>query len=168
MVDAALFEEVREQLDENRRRRRQRVTGARYLLQGLLVCQGCGCAFCGSWKRSYPRPPAHGYHYYRCTGAQKDCVDGQRRCDDARSIRVERLDEAVWREVCQLLEDPARVMGEYQRRLQAVRTGPRRPELETVERQLAKLRGGIGRLIDGYAEGLLSKAEFEPRLAGLR
>jgi site-specific DNA recombinase len=59
-------------------------------------------------------------------------------------------------------------MGEYQRRLQAVRTGPRRPELETVERQLAKLRGGIGRLIDSYAEGVISQAEFEPRLAGMR
>ncbi len=167
LVDAALFEEVREQLDENRRRRRQRVARARYLLQGLLVCQGCGRAFCGVWQRNYPRPPAHGYSYYRCTGAVKDRVDGQRRCD-ARAIRVERLDEAVWREVRQLLEDPARVIGEYQRRLQAVRTGPRRPELETVERQLAKLRGGVGRLIDGYAEGLISKAEFEPRLAGLR
>lgn len=132
-----------------------------------MVCQGCGRAFCGFWQRCYPCPPKHGYHYYRCTGAQKDRVDGQRRCD-ARPIQVERLDEAVWREVRQLLKDPARVMGECQRRLQAVRTGPRRPELETVERQLAKLRGGVGRLIDGYAEGLISKAEFEPRLAGLR
>jgi site-specific DNA recombinase len=59
-------------------------------------------------------------------------------------------------------------MGEYQRRLQAVRTGPCRPELETVERQLTKLRGGVGRLIDTYAEGVIGKAEFEPRLAGLR
>ena len=49
-----------------------------------------------------------------------------------------------------------------------MRTGPRRPELETVERQLAKLRGGVGRLIDSYAEGVIGKAEFEPRLAGLR
>ena len=30
------------------------------------------------------------------------------------------------------------------------------------------MRGGVGRLIDGYAEGLISKVEFEPRLAGLR
>jgi site-specific DNA recombinase len=67
-----------------------------------------------------------------------------------------------------LLADPARVTEEYQRRLRAVRTGPRRPELETVERQLAKLRGGVGRLIDSYAEGVIGKAEFEPRLAGLR
>ena len=105
--------------------------------------------------------------HYRCTGTDGHRFDGQRRCN-ARPLPVEPLDAAVWSEVCRLLEDPARVMGEYQRRLQAVRTGPRRPELETVERQLAKLRGGMGRLIDSYAEGVISKAEFEPRLAGMR
>jgi site-specific DNA recombinase len=49
-----------------------------------------------------------------------------------------------------------------------VRSGPDRPELETIERQLSKLRAGTGRLIDSYAEGVISKTEFEPRLAGLR
>jgi len=43
-----------------------------------------------------------------------------------------------------------------------------RTELETVERQLTKLRGGIGRLIDSYADGVISEAEFEPQLAGMR
>ncbi len=59
-------------------------------------------------------------------------------------------------------------MQEYQRRLQAARTAPRRPELETIERPLGRLRSGVGRLIDGYAEGVIGEAEFEPRLAGLR
>src|SRR3954471_1192183 len=36
------------------------------------------------------------------------------------------------------------------------------------KRQLSKLRAGTGRLIDSYAEGVISKTEFEPRLAGLR
>jgi site-specific DNA recombinase len=167
LVDAPLFEDVQEQLEENRRRNRRRAEGARYLLQGLLVCQSCGYAFCGRWQVRHTRAPAPGYHYYHCTGTEKNRFDGQRRCD-ARPILGERLDTAVWAEVCRLLEDPARVTEEYQRRLQAVRTGPRWPELETVERQLAKLRGGVGRLIDSYAEGVISKVEFEPRLAGLR
>jgi len=34
--------------------------------------------------------------------------------------------------------------------------------------QLTKLRCGIDRLIDSYAEGVISQAEFEPRLAGMR
>ena len=166
LIDAALFETTQAQLDENRQRRRWPQQGVRYLLQDLLVCQACGYALCGRWKASL-RATGQGYSYYRCTGTDGHRFDGQRRCD-ARPLPVEPLDAAVWSEVCRLLEDPARVMGEYHRRLQAVRTGPRRPELETVERQLAKLRGGMGRLIDSYAEGVISKAEFEPRLAGMR
>jgi len=166
LVEAALFEGAQAQLAENRRRNRRRAEGMRYLLQGLLVCQACGYAFCGRWQPSL-HAPAQGHHYYRCTGTEKNRFDGQRRCD-ARPILGERLDTAVWAEVHQLLEDPPRVTEEYRRRLNAVRTGPRRPELGTVERQLAKLRGGVGRLIDSYAEGVIGKAEFEPRLAGLR
>ena len=167
LVEAALFESAQGQLDENRRRNRQRLEGVRYLLQGLVVCRKCGYAYCGRWQARYPRAPGRGYHYYRCTGTEGNRFDGQRRCD-ARCLRVEQLDAAVWDEVRRLLENPARVMQEYQRRLQAARTAPRRPELETIERQLGKLRSGVGRLIDSYAEGVIGKAEFEPRLAGLR
>src|ERR687894_1432508 len=45
---------------------------------------------------------------------------------------------------------------------------PRRLELDALARQLAKARRAIGRLIDSYAEGLIDKPEFEPRLADLR
>jgi site-specific DNA recombinase len=166
LIDTALFEGAQEQLGENRRRRRQRKAGARYLLQGLLVCQACGYALCGRWKASL-RASGPGYRYYRCTGTDSHRFAGQRQCDSG-PLPVEPLDAAVWAEVCRLLENPARVAGEYQRRLQAVRTGPRRPELETLERQLSKLRAGTGRLIDSYAEGVISKTEFEPRLVGLR
>jgi site-specific DNA recombinase len=39
VVDAALFEAVQDQLAENRQRSRQGARGARFLLQGLLVCR---------------------------------------------------------------------------------------------------------------------------------
>jgi site-specific DNA recombinase len=167
IVDVALFERVQEQLEENRRRSRRGVENLRYLLQGLLVCQACGYAFCGRRQASHPRGLHRGYHYYQCTGTEKNRFGGQHRCH-ARRIRVEQLDAAVWDEVCGLLKDPACLTQEYERRLQELRTGPRRPELDTIERQLDKLRSGVGRLIDSYAEAVISKAEFEPRIARLR
>jgi site-specific DNA recombinase len=167
IVEAGLFESAQEQLAENRRRNRQRLAGVRYLLQGLLVCRKCGYACCGRWQPRYPREAGRGYHYYRCCGTESNRFDGQRRCD-ARVVAVAPLDAAVWAKTCQLLEDPARVLLEHQRRLEAARTGPRRLELEAVDRQLTKLRRGIGCLIDSYAEGIIDKAEFEPRLAALR
>ena len=44
----------------------------------------------------------------------------------------------------------------------------KRTPLATVEGQLSKLRQGIARLIDSYAEGLIDKQEFEPRITRLR
>ena len=141
------------QLGENRRRRRQRKAGARYLLQGLLVCRSCGYALCGRWKAAL-HASGPGYSYYRCNGTNSHRFAGQRRCD-ATPLAMGPLDAAVWAEVCRLLENPAQVAEEYHRRLQAVRSEPDRPELETIERQLGKLRAGTGRLIDSYAEGVI-------------
>ena len=45
LVSEELFAAVAEQLEENRRRSRQRRRGARYLLQGLVVCRHCGYAY---------------------------------------------------------------------------------------------------------------------------
>src|SRR3712207_9214549 len=45
---------------------------------------------------------------------------------------------------------------------------PAAGDLAGIEAQIAKLRRGMGQLIDGYAEGLIDKTEFEPRVAGLR
>jgi site-specific DNA recombinase len=45
LVSEELFAAVQEQLEENRRRAREGQRGARYLLQGLLVCACCGYAY---------------------------------------------------------------------------------------------------------------------------
>jgi len=62
VVDAALFDAVQEQLEENRRRARIPEKGSRYLLQGLLVCARCGYAYCGRTNDARNA-------YYRCAGA---------------------------------------------------------------------------------------------------
>ncbi len=159
IVDETLFAAAAEQLEENRRRNRERLAGLRYLLRGLLVCQKCGYCFTGY----NPKP----WRYYRCSGTDRSKFHGQLRCD-AHLLAVEPLEAAVWDEVCRLLREPARVLEEYQRRLDALSGGPRRHELDAVQRQGDKLRRAIDRLIDGFAEGLIAKHEFEPRIAQLR
>lgn len=160
IIDEALFASTAERLEENRTRNRERLAGVRYLLRGLLVCQKCGYGFTG--HRHLGR-----WRYYRCCGTDRRRYHGERRCD-AHLVAVEPLDMAVWAEVRRLLEDPVRVLDEYQRRLDAVQTSPRQIERAAVGRRLAKARSAIGRLIDSYAEGLIEKAEFEPRIAELR
>jgi site-specific DNA recombinase len=53
---------------------------------------------------------------------------------------------------------------EYQRRLNAVQAPAATVDVRLLEQQIAKVRNGIARLIDGYAEGYLEKSETEPRI----
>ena len=168
LVSEELFATVQEQLAENRQRARQGQREARYLLQGLVCCALCGYAYYGkaispSAAKHHPRH----YAYYRCIGNDAYRFGGHRLCHN-KQVRTDLVDLAVWTEVRTLLEQPERLLQEYQRRLQDPSQETQRTALATVETQLRKLRQGIGRLIDSYAEGLIEKSEFEPRIARLK
>jgi site-specific DNA recombinase len=158
LVDPALFEAVQDQLEENRRRARIPEKGSRYLLQGLLVCAKCGYAYhgCTNDERNA---------YYRCTGSMSLPRFGSQRWCWNKALRIDQTDEAVWQEVCQLLEEPERLEQEYRRRLLPE---PEPNEHEGLETQMGKLRRGIARLIDSYTDGLIDKHEFEPRVTRMR
>ena len=164
LVSEELFAAVQAQLEENRRRARQGERGARYLLQGLVVCHQCGYAYYGkAISPSARKGTLRDYAYYRCIGTDAYRFGGERICSNSQ-VRTDLLDLTVWQEVCGLLEDPQRVEQEYRRRL-APTPGDER---SSVDAQLGKLRQGLARLIDSYAEGVIEKAEFEPRITRLR
>jgi len=166
LVSEALFEVVQAQLEENRQRARQRQRGARYLLQGLLVCAQCQYAYYGkAVSNKATKGKKRDYAYYRCIGTDAYRFGGERICDNLQ-VRTDKLDEWVWQEVCALLEDPQRLQQEYQRRLDA--PSRENEDLTAIQAQLGKVRQGIARLIDSYAEGFIEKQEFEPRIKRLR
>ncbi len=168
LVSEALFATVQEQLVENRQRARQGQRGARYLLQGLVCCALCGYAYYGKEiSPSAAKHHARHYAYYRCVGSDAYRFGGQRLCHNAQ-VRTDLVDLAVWAEVRGLLEHPQRLIEEYQRRLHDPGRETDRADLTATEAQVRKLRQGIGRLIDSYAEGLIEKGEFEPRVARLK
>ncbi len=161
IVPAALFDAVQEQLDENRRHSRQGRRGARYLLQGLLVCQTCGYAYCGRMAVSHQRPDKpYTSEYYRCLGGDAFRFGGHRLCAN-RAVRTDKLDEAVWQDVCLLLKEPDRITREHQRRLTRTGQDTRADQLKALTQ---KTQRGIDRLIDAYQQGLIERGEFEPRL----
>jgi site-specific DNA recombinase len=82
-------------------------------------------------------------------------------------VRTDRLELAVWQEVCARLAHPERLAQEFTRRLHADGQGQWQ-ERTALEGQVGKLRQGLARLIESYAEGLLEKQEFEPRVTRLR
>lgn len=168
LYEEALYEAVQDQLAENRRRARQSQRGARYLLQGLVVCKVCGYAYYGkplspSTRKHRPRA----YAYYRCVGTDGYRFGGQRVCANTQ-IRTDLVELAVWQEVCQLLQDPHRLEQEYHRRGHARPRGAKWETPESLRAQVTKLQRGMARLIDGYAEGLIEKGEFEPRIKRMK
>jgi hypothetical protein len=124
------------------------------LLQGLIVCACCGYAYYGkpispSARKGHERF----YAYYRCIGSNAYRFGGLRLCWN-KQLRTALFDEAVWKEVCRLLEEPERLAQEYRKRL-LPKEGP--SELDGIEGQLGRL-----------GQGLIDKTEFEPRITRMR
>ncbi len=167
IVEPEVVAAVQEQWREHRRHARQSRRGALSVLQGLLQCQHCGYAYYG--KRLSPRArkgKPRAYASERCLGTDAYRFGGERVCQHPQ-VRTDLLDVAVWQEVCTLLAHPERLAEEYRRRLQP-ETRATRTSLATVEAQIGKLRHGVARLLDRYAESLIDKDEFEPRITRLR
>ncbi|MFV1968773.1 MAG: recombinase family protein [Pirellulaceae bacterium] len=165
IIDEALFETVREQLDANRKQASQRKRGARYLLQGLVKCSCCGYAYYG---KKVSRSSAKGkvaWAYYRCVGTDAYRFGGQRVCDN-KQVRTDKLDEAVWNDVCELLRNPDLLREEYERRL-ASSSQPSAHRL-SLKKQLDQSRRTVNRLIDAYSDGVINRDEFDPRLERAR
>jgi site-specific DNA recombinase len=163
IIDENLFATVNEQLQENQRRSRIGQRGAKYLLQGLITCKLCGYSYYGkaiSNKSAKQKP--RDYAYYRCIGADAYRFGGNRVCSNTQ-VRTDTLDAVVWQEVCSLLKNPQRLYMEYQRRGEQPHSAAQE-NIKALESQITKLRRGIARLIDSYAEGLIEKNEFEPRI----
>jgi site-specific DNA recombinase len=167
IVEPEGFAAVQEPWQENRQQARQSRRGARYLRQGLRQCPHCGDAFDGkplspSTRNGRPRASA----YDRCVGMDAYRFGGQRLCPHTQ-VRTDRLELAVWQEVCALLAHPERLAQAFTRRRHADGQGQRQ-ERTALERQVGKLRQGLARLIESDAEGLIDKQEFEPRVTRLR
>jgi site-specific DNA recombinase len=166
IVDAALFDAVQAQLEENRQRQRARPQGGRYLLQGLVVCKRCGY---GCYGKPTSRASAKGripYAYYRCTGSDAYRFGGQRLCWN-KQVRTDLLDAAVWEDVRSLLCEPERIRVEYERRRQQPKLDEGR-EVDQVTKLINQVKRSISRLIDAYEEGMIEKSEFDPRISTAR
>src|SRR4028119_2223038 len=133
IISAQLFEQAQEQLQHNsqfakRDSRRQyllsgllegqlcgsrpRATGQprprrdarrQYLLSGLLECQLCGYRLCGKGQRQR--------RYYYCIGS-KEQTRGEQNCVQ-RYVPAESLEELVWQQVAQLLQQPELILKHY-------------------------------------------------------
>src|SRR6266498_1792910 len=154
LVSEATFALAQEQLQKNKQHSPRR-TIEPTLLQGILVCQGCGYAL----YRTAAETTKRKLYYYRCLGS-----DGYRHakgpvCSN-RPIRQDYLDEFVWKEIIRLLDEPALVQAEIDRRMEAARNAdPLRKREQALRHQQTRLQSHIDRMVTAYQEELLTLAE---------
>ena len=134
------------------------------VVQGLVACRKCGYAL----YRTSTRTSARKIYYYRCLGSDRWRYLGGAVCN-SRPVRQDLLDELVWREVINLLEDPTLIQGELDRRLSVARdANPTKQREEVLRLELARAQKSMDRLMTAYQEDLLSLDDLRRRMPELR
>jgi site-specific DNA recombinase len=163
IVSEETFALAQELLQSNKGRSPRR-TIAPSIVQGLVSCKKCGYAL----SRTSTRSSARMIHYYRCIGSDAWRHLGGSVCDN-RPVRQDVLDEVVWAEIIRLLEDPALIKEELERRLAAAKdAAPSKRREDTLNHELVRIQKSIERLTTAYQEDLLSLDELRQRLPALR
>jgi site-specific DNA recombinase len=164
LVTEESFARAQELLYQNKIRSRRR-TIAPSVVQGLVSCAKCGYAL----SRTSTQTSARKIHYYKCIGSDSWRKLGGPVCDNGRCIRQELLDQIVWAEVIRLLEEPALIQQELDRRLAVARTSdPTAKREQSLQRELTHVGKGTERLLTAYQEGLLSLEQLRERMPALR
>ena len=163
LITEETFALAQEQLQKNKlfasRRTRRPI-----LLQGLLVCQQCGYALysVNGGEGQYRR------YYYRCIGSQSFRNFPGPLCQN-RAVRQEYLDDTIWSEIVRLLQNPALIQQEIDRRMQEAKNAdPVRQREQYLEREQARLHSQMDRLLTAYQEELLTLEQLREHMPDLR
>lgn len=105
-------------------------------------------------------------YYYRCLGSDGWRYEDGVRCA-SQPVRQDRLDAVIWRELVRLLEDPALLAAELERRLAAGReTDPRRRQAE-LHGERERLERAGARLVTVYQEESITLDELRSRMPAM-
>jgi site-specific DNA recombinase len=163
LISEETFALAEEQLEKNKRFASRRARRP-ILLQGMLICKQCGYALCSVSGGDGP----YRHYYYRCVGSQSFRNFAGPLCQN-RAVRQEYLDDVIWREIVGLLQDPALIQHEIERRMQeAKKADPVRQREQILEREQAHLHSQIDRLLTAYQEELLTLEQLRERIPELQ
>ena len=157
IISEELFETVQKQLEENKKRKREKRGAVNFLLSGLIVCKKCQYSYSGNGTSSLK----YKYGYYICVGGKGYCYRA-RFCNN-KSIRSDLLEDLIWRQVIFLLTNSCNLEKECERRLAELDQKPNEIEHNRLVLENKKIQNSISRLIDIYAEGLIEKEELKHR-----
>jgi site-specific DNA recombinase len=166
LIDQATFDRAQEQLARNIALSWRHNTKYTYLLRCLLTCQHCGLAMFGVTYKATATLPER--RYYICHGKDHVASAREQPCP-RRRVKADELETAVWAHIRQLLEDPARLLGQFEQTAQAALDGDSQEQatLQRVQGHLDRIARQERRLIDAYQADLLSLEELGERRRAL-
>ncbi len=168
IVSEELFAAAQEQMLRSRNWSARNARGTRYLLQGLVVCAGCGFGYYGRTAGKPLKGSGVKLSYYYCGGTSRSYFAGAPICRNA-YVRADRLHDHVWRSVKDVLQEPERVVGEWTCRSEkdGVLIDARERHAE-AQRFLSVQEQTLGRLQDAYEAGALTVEELATRTERVR
>ena len=160
IVEPELQERARTRLEENRRYSGGR-SHRRYLLSGLITCAECGCSCVGHTHSSRGKK----YPYYHCNDDSTQRLHRAPR-GHAPYVRAEWLEEVVWADVRQFLNDPGAILERIREQMESDAASA---ELEArqidLTKRLASKHEERDRWLHLYVQGRISESELETYLA---
>ena len=144
------FELAQERVNKNKKLA-LRNTREPSLLQGLVVCGECGCPF---YKRRLSKP------YYHCRSHSDARMQ---KCSNT-WVGQEELDELVYKEIVDLLQNPSLIRHELQRREKESKDiGEVNRQEISIKKELENLKKERERLLDAYQGGILDLEALSQR-----
>ena len=84
-------------------------------------------------------------------------------------IRLDYLDDLVWRQILELLRSPELIRAEMERRrMESLSANPVQQRQEQLERQLSRAKQQMDKLLDAYQEDLLNLSDLRARAPALK
>jgi site-specific DNA recombinase len=164
LISEELFAQAREQLQRNAElaRKMYQPTSRRYLLRRLVKCGECDLGMNG--LRQLSKCKNYEYLYYGCKGQQPLTCGRTTKCSAPR-VRADRLDQAVWQALENLLRHPGTIP-----QLHASWAAAKQQNLTSLSAQQDQLRHQQERLerqdqrlLDAYQSEIINLSELQTR-----
>lgn len=133
-----------------------------YLLRCLLSCERCGLAMYGVTYKATERQPER--RYYQCGGKDPVLSAREHKCLQ-RPAKAEEPETAVWNHVKELMNDPERLLAQFE---SFARSAPEGEEKEHTEQKkfeahVKRLSREESRLVDAYQAEVIDLEELKER-----
>lgn len=159
IISESDFETAQEYINKNKELA-SRNTKEPSLLQGLITCGECGCQF---YKR-IRKYKGNTKSYYHCRSASDNKIA---KCSNG-EVNQEELDNLVYNEIIQMLQNPFMLREELRRReKESENFGEIEKREIAMKKELEKLTKERERLLDAYQSGLLDLTSLSQRAQGL-